>query len=141
MLVPIGTSFQDVIDFCGGLTEKASKIIMGGPMMGISQPHLDVPVIKGTSGILILEEDQAHLHAEESCINCGRCVAVCPSYLLPTSLQVLVYNERFEEAEKLHIMDCIECGSCSFICPANRYLVQSIRHGKREILKSRKKAS
>ena len=141
VFVPIGTSFQDVIDFCGGVSEKASKIIMGGPMMGIAQPHFDVPVVKGTSGILVFEENEAHLHAEEPCINCGRCVTVCPSYLLPTSLQVLVYNERFSEAEKLHIMDCIECGSCSFICPANRYLVQSIRHGKREILKSRKKAS
>jgi electron transport complex protein RnfC len=141
VMVPIGTPFQDVIDFCGGLTENASKIIMGGPMMGLSQPHLDVPVIKGTSGILVFEEKDSHLFAEDPCINCGRCVTVCPSYLLPTTLQILVYNEKFDEAEKLNIMDCIECGSCSYICPANRYLVQSIRHGKREILKARKKAS
>ena len=140
ILVPIGTLFQDVIAFCGGVTENAAKIIMGGPMMGLSQPHQEVPVVKGTSGILIFKENQAHLNREDPCINCGRCVEVCPSYLMPTSLQVLVYNEKFDDAERLHIMDCIECGSCSFICPANRYLVQSIRHGKREILKSRKKA-
>ena len=140
VLVPIGTLFQDVITFCGGITENAGKIIMGGPMMGLSQPHQEIPVIKGTSGILIFKEDQAHLNREDPCINCGRCVEVCPSYLMPTTLQVLVYNEKFDDAERLHIMDCIECGSCSFICPANRYLVQSIRHGKREILKSRKKA-
>ncbi|OGB67643.1 MAG: electron transporter RnfC [Caldithrix sp. RBG_13_44_9] len=140
VLVPVGTAFQNVIDFCGGLTDKASKIVMGGPMMGITQPSLAVPVLKGTSGILILEDKQAHLEAEEPCINCGRCVAVCPSNLLPTTLQRLVINDRIELAERFHIMDCIECGSCSYICPANRYLVQSIRHGKQQVIQLRKKA-
>lgn len=140
VLVPVGTAFRNVIDFCGGLTDKASKIIMGGPMMGITQPSLAVPVLKGTSGILILEDKQAHLEAEEPCINCGRCVAVCPSSLLPTTLQRLVINDRIELAERFHIMDCIECGSCSYICPANRYLVQSIRHGKQQVIQLRKKA-
>ena len=141
LLVPIGTKFQDVIDFCGGITEKAAKIIMGGPMMGLTQPNLNVPVIKGTSGILILEEDSSHLPEEEPCIGCGRCVEVCPVHLLPTTLQLLVNNEKFGEAENLHIMDCIECGSCAFICPANRYLLHGIRFGKRRILDLRRKAS
>ena len=141
LLVPIGTKFQDVIDFCGGITEKAAKIIMGGPMMGLTQPNLNVPVIKGTSGILILEEDSSHLPGEEPCIGCGRCVEVCPVHLLPTTLQLLVNNEKFDEAENLHIMDCIECGSCAFICPANRYLLHGIRFGKRRILDLRRKAS
>ena len=141
LLVPIGTKFQDVIDFCGGITEKAAKIIMGGPMMGLTQPNLNVPVIKGTSGILILEEDSSHLPEEEPCIGCGRCVEVCPVHLLPTTLQLLVNNEKFDEAENLHIMDCIECGSCAFICPANRYLLHGIRFGKRRILDLRRKAS
>jgi electron transport complex protein RnfC len=140
LMVPIGTYFQDMIDFCGGLTERAAKVIMGGPMMGIAQPHLKVPVVKGTSGILIMDEKEAHLAEEQPCINCGRCVFVCPSHLLPTTLQRLVYYERFEEAGQLHIMDCIECGSCSYICPASRYLVQSIRHGKRQLLQLKKKA-
>jgi len=141
LLVPIGTKFQDVIDFCGGITEKAAKIIMGGPMMGLTQPNLNVPVIKGTSGILILEEDSSHLPEEEPCIGCGRCVEVCPVHLLPTTLQLLVNNEKFDEAENLHIMDCIECGSCAFICPANRYLLHGIRFGKRRIMDLRRKAS
>ena len=141
LMVPIGTRFQDVVDFCGGITEKAAKIIMGGPMMGLTQPNLNVPVIKGTSGILILEENDAHLPEEEPCIGCGRCVEVCPVHLLPTTLQMLVNNEKFEEAENLHIMDCIECGSCAFICPADRYLLHGIRFGKKRILDLRRKAS
>ncbi len=140
VLVPIGTPFSEVVEFCGGLTEKAAKIIMGGPMMGIPQPNLDVPVVKGTSGILVLEEDQAHLPAEEPCIGCGRCVEICPSHLMPTTLQLLVDHERFEDAENMHIMDCIECGSCSFICPANRRLVHSLRFGKQKVLAMRRKA-
>lgn len=140
VLVPIGTKFQDVVDFCGGITENVTKIIMGGPMMGLTQPHLNVPVVKGTSGILLFEEKNSHLPEEEPCIGCGRCVEVCPTNLLPTILQNLVNHEKFEEIEKLHIMDCIECGSCSFICPANRYLLHSIRFGKREILEKRRKA-
>jgi electron transport complex protein RnfC len=140
VLVPIGAKFQDIVDFCGGLTDTAAKIIMGGPMMGISQPNLNVPVVKGTSGILILDEKQSHLPPEGPCINCGRCVYVCPSHLLPTTLQILVNHERYEETEHLYIMDCIECGSCSYICPANRYLVQSIRHGKRQLVELKRKA-
>ena len=131
--------FQDVVDFCGGLTEKASKIIMGGPMMGITQPNLNVPVVKGTSGIVIFEENLAHLPLEEPCIGCGRCVEFCPVHLLPTTLQILVDHERFDEAENHYIMDCIECGTCSYICPANRYLLHSIRHGKRKVIESRQK--
>ncbi len=140
VLVPIGISFQEIIAFCGGLTDKASKIIMGGPMMGVTQPNLSVPVVKGTSGILILEEKQSHLPPEAPCISCGRCVEVCPVHLLPVTFQNLVNNERYEDADKLHIMDCIECGSCSYICPAKRYLIHAIRHGKRQILALRKKA-
>lgn len=141
LLVPIGTPFRDVVEFCGGLNDYSAKIIMGGPMMGITQPSLDVPVVKGTSGILILDEQQSHLPVEEPCIGCGRCVEVCPSNLLPTTLQALVDHGKYMEAESLHIMDCIECGSCSFICPAHRYLLHSIRFGKRKVLGMHRKAS
>ncbi|MFZ0389060.1 MAG: electron transport complex subunit RsxC [Calditrichia bacterium] len=140
VLVPIGTPFQNVVDYCGGISEKASKIIMGGPMMGLAQPNLEVPVVKGTSGILVLEEESTHLPAEEPCIRCGRCVEICPAHLLPTTLQLLVNNERLLEAESLNIMDCIECGSCSYICPSNRYLLHSIRFGKRKIMAIHRKA-
>lgn len=141
VLVPIGAPFRDVVEYCGGLTERAAKVVMGGPMMGIPQPNLNVPVVKGTSGILILEEDQAHMPPEDPCIGCGRCVEVCPMHLLPTTLQILVEHDHIGEAERLHIMDCIECGSCSFICPSNRRLVHFIRFGKRKVLDQRKKAS
>ncbi len=141
VLVPIGTPFKDVVSFCGGLSENARKIIMGGPMMGLAQPNLDVPVVKGTSGILVFEEAEAKLPPEDPCIGCGRCVEVCPMHLLPTTLQMLVENKRFEDAEKYHVMDCIECGSCSYICPANRRLVHAIRLGKRKVLEMRRKAS
>ena len=141
VLVPIGTPFKDVVDFCGGLSDGARKIIMGGPMMGLAQPNLDVPVVKGTSGILVFEEAQAQLPPEDPCIACGRCVEVCPMHLLPTTLQMLVENERYEDAEKYHVMDCIECGSCSYICPSNRRLVHAIRLGKRKVLEMRRKAS
>ncbi len=140
VLVPIGTMFEDVVAFCGGMKESAGKIVMGGPMMGLAQPNLQVPVVKGTSGILILEEHEAHVPAEDPCIACGRCVEVCPMHLLPTTLQILVEHENYTEAERLHIMDCIECGSCSYICPSNRRLVQGIRLGKRKILEARRKA-
>ncbi len=141
VLVPIGTSFEDVVAFCGGLKDSASKIIMGGPMMGLAQPSLQVPVVKGTSGILILEEKETHLPFEDPCIGCGRCVEICPAHLMPTTLQLLVENDQIANAERYHIMDCIECGSCSYICPANRRLVHSIRFGKRKVVQSRKKAS
>jgi electron transport complex protein RnfC len=139
--VPIGTLFKEVIDYCGGLTQDAVKIIMGGPMMGIAQSTLQIPVVKGTSGILILKEKESFLPQEEPCVNCGRCVEVCPMGLLPTTLQGLVNHERFIEADRLNIMSCIECGSCSYICPSNRYLVHAIRYGKRELLEKQKKAS
>jgi electron transport complex protein RnfC len=141
VLVPIGTIFQDVIDFCGGLTQEAVKIIMGGPMMGLAQSTTKVPVIKGTSGILIFEEKYAHIPQQEPCINCGRCVEVCPMGLLPTSLQLLVEHEKFIESDRLNVMDCMECGSCSYICPSNRYLLHAIRFGKKKVLELHKKAS
>jgi len=141
LLVPIGTLFQDVIDYCGGLTDRAAKIIMGGPMMGLAQSGLQIPVVKGTSGILVFEEKYAHIPAEEPCISCGRCVEVCPMGLLPTQLQLLINHGRYLEANRLHVMDCMECGSCSFICPANRRLLHAIRLGKRKVLEMRRKAN
>jgi Na+-translocating ferredoxin:NAD+ oxidoreductase subunit C len=128
LLVKIGTSFKEIIDQCGGFKEKPLKIIAGGPMMGIAQFHIDVPVIKGTSGILVLSAAEARLPESSNCIRCGKCVEVCPINLMP------------DQTESLHAMDCIECGSCSFVCPAKRPLVESIRLAKREILAKRKKA-
>ncbi len=137
--IRIGTSFQQVIDYCGGLKENSAKIIMGGPMMGMAQYSLDVPVIKGTSGILAFSDKSAALPEEEPCIMCGKCVDVCPMGLLPTTIATYSQYDKFAEAEERGIMNCIECGSCSYICPAGRYLVQYIRYGKKNILAAKRK--
>lgn len=140
LLVKIGTSFNEVIEQCGGLKGKIGKIIAGGPMMGITQFSLDIPVIKGTSGILVLSEEEARLPEPSNCIRCGKCVEVCPINLMPVNISAASLANRHEQAEALNAMDCIECGSCSFVCPAKRPLVDSIRVSKREILARRKKA-
>lgn len=140
LMVKIGTSFREVVEQCGGLNGQAGKIVAGGPMMGITQFSLDVPVIKGTSGILILSEQEARLPKPSNCIRCGKCVEVCPINLMPINISANALLDRFEQAEALHALDCIECGSCSFVCPAKRPLVDSIRVAKREIMARRKKA-
>ncbi len=141
LMVRLGIPMQNLIDYCGGLTENAGKVINGGPMMGIAQYTLDVPVIKGTSGVLVLTEKEASLAEEGPCIRCGRCVEVCPMNLTPNFLGSLVEYSKLDQARKAGIMDCIECGSCSFICPANRYLVQYIRQGKFYLRQMEKKQS
>jgi electron transport complex protein RnfC len=140
LLVKIGTSFKEIIDQCGGFKETPLKIIAGGPMMGIAQFHIDIPVIKGTSGILVLSVAEARLPEASNCIRCGKCVEVCPINLMPAGLSAHAMLDNFDQAESLHAMDCIECGSCSFVCPAKRPLVESIRLAKREIIAKRKKA-
>lgn len=139
LLVKVGTSVREIIEQCGGLTEDATKIISGGPMMGIAQYSLDVPVIKGTSGILILSKNEAMIPEPSNCIRCGKCIDACPMHLMPMQISANALLDRFEQAEALNAMDCIECGSCSFVCPAKRPLVDSIRVAKREILAKRKK--
>ena len=128
--VRIGTPFRHLIDFCGGYTESAAKLVNGGPMMGISQITDEVPVIKGTSGILVLEEKIANLKPENPCISCARCVDLCPMKLLPSKIANLVEYRRIDEAFDLGLLDCIECGTCSFICPAKRNLIHYIKLGK-----------
>ncbi|MCD6232285.1 electron transport complex subunit RsxC [Candidatus Aerophobetes bacterium] len=130
LLVPLGTPFSYIIEECGGLKEEAKKVVMGGPMMGITQYTLDVPVIKGTSGILVLTEEETKKTNEEPCIKCARCLDHCPMGLLPTILAHLVKKEKWEELEKYHIMDCLECGCCSYVCPSKIPLVQLIKWGK-----------
>lgn len=140
LLVRIGTPFQTVIDFCGGLDNRADTIVMGGPMMGIAQWTMEVPVIKGTSGILALKSSRPSF--EYSCISCGRCVDHCPMGLVPTQLAKFVRFEKTGEAEAWGILDCVECGCCQFSCPAKIPLVHWIRVGKNkiQILKRKKSA-
>lgn len=138
--VRIGSSFRHIIDFCGGYTGDASKLISGGPMMGIAQVTDTVPVIKGTSGILVLKEKQAFLGKENPCIGCARCVDVCPMNLVPNRIAALAEYQRTDEARRLGLLDCIECGSCSYICPAKRNLVHYIKLGKAVWSESQRKA-
>jgi electron transport complex protein RnfC len=140
LIVKIGTLFSEVIEQCGGLKGNVGKVIAGGPMMGITQFSLDVPVIKGTSGILVLSEAEARLPEPSACIRCGKCVEACPINLMPVNISAYSLASRFEQAESFNALDCIECGSCSFVCPAKRPLVDSVRVAKREILARRKKA-
>ncbi len=138
-LFRIGTPVQNLIEACGGLQPNVVKLISGGPMMGAALPHADVPMTKGTSGILALGKEAAEAK-ENPCINCGRCVQACPMRLVPTKLDLLVRKGNVEDAEKNGVLNCLECGACTFACPAKRLLTQSCRTGKR-IINDRKKAA
>lgn len=137
----IGTPVQDLIDAAGGLPEDTGKIVGGGPMMGKALVNLEVPLTKGSSGLLLLPREEAIRKDSKACIRCGKCVSVCPMGLEPFLLMVLADKKEYERLEKDAVMDCIECGSCSYTCPANRPLLDYIRLGKGkvgQIMRSRK---
>ena len=134
LIVPVGTPIQDVIDYCGGVTDDAAKIIVGGPMMGVAQFDLKAPVMKATSGILVLTKDEVAENPETPCLKCGQCVDACPLNLMPTKLARYTQLNRYEDAEGADITVCMECGTCSYTCPANIPLVQWIRLGKQKVL-------
>jgi electron transport complex protein RnfC len=133
--VKIGTPIKDLITEVGGLPEGTRKIVNGGPMMGKAIKNTDVPVTKGTSGILVVSEDEASRGEPENCIRCGECVFVCPMGLEPHLLMNLSEKGLFERASNEDIMTCIECGSCSYVCPSNRPLLDFIRFGKNIVKK------
>jgi electron transport complex protein RnfC len=134
LMVKIGTFFKDVIEECGGFVEDPGKVIMGGPMMGLAQFDLDVPVVKGSSGILVMDTKTAKEYIPTPCIRCGKCVAGCPVYLMPFLISAYSLEKDFNMAKAYNAMDCIECGCCSYVCPARRPLVHSIRVAKKNIL-------
>lgn len=128
--VRIGTPFSHIIEAIGGLKSHPKKVIMGGPMMGLAVPDLDVPVIKGTSGILALSKRSALLRDENICIRCGKCVSACPMQLMPLYLKEAATADDFDKLKKLNVNNCIECGSCSFVCPGANNPAQSIKIAK-----------
>jgi Na+-translocating ferredoxin:NAD+ oxidoreductase subunit C len=139
--VKFGTSFNELIEACGGFKEDPVKIISGGPLMGTTVSTLNLYVMKGTSGILCLTKEQAVLPEQSSCIRCGRCIDACPMNLIPTTLDSLVNRRQYDDFAKNNGMDCIECGCCTVVCPAKRHLTQSCREGKRSVMANRKKAN
>ena len=129
-LVRIGTSSTELIEAAGGLPENTTNIINGGPMMGKSVSVSEFPVIKGTSGILMMTDNEAQPRQVSNCLRCGKCVSACPMGLEPYLLSRLAKKNMFEDTEANCIMDCIECGSCEYTCPANIPLLDYIRYGK-----------
>ena len=134
LLVRIGASFHELIEECGGFRGdgEVGKILSGGSMRGIAQ-YKDVPVVKGTRCILVLDREKSRLPEEQECTNCGTCVEACPIGLMPTVLGKLARKKRFEDCVEYHILDCVECGSCTYVCPSKIPLVQLITYGKEEI--------
>ncbi len=130
LLVPVGTPYQALIDFCGGLTADAARIIGGGPMMGFTLSNLAVPVTKGTSGVVVLTEDEIRDADETQCVRCGRCVDVCPLNLVPTKIALAARHKDWDLAKRYHMAACMECGCCAYVRPAKLPLVQLIRMGK-----------
>ena len=129
-IVRIGTPFHDLIEVAGGLHDATERVISGGPMMGVAQSDLSVPVVKATNSILCLLKDQNGAAENPVCLRCGKCVSVCPMRLQPLYMYRFTGAGRVDELQRLHILDCMECGSCAFTCPGKLPLVESFRKGK-----------
>lgn len=141
LITKVGTVVSEIINQCGGFKEdvKVGKLIMGGPMMGMTQYTTDVVTNKGSSGILCISVEEAKLDEPSNCLRCGRCTDVCPAFLQPLYISANSLKGDFETAAEHRALDCIECGSCSYICPARRPLIDSIRNAKRQIQAMRRK--
>ena len=134
LLARLGTPFQQLIDECGGLPEDTGKIIGGGPMMGKALVSLDVPMTKGSSGLLLMTDEESRRTAPQPCIRCAKCVSACPMGLEPYLLSKLSEKQLWDKAEAEDITSCIECGSCQFTCPSHRPLLDMIRVGKSTVM-------
>jgi electron transport complex protein RnfC len=130
LIVPVGTKLIDLLDYCGGVTDDAAEVVIGGPMMGVAQSNLDAPVTKGTTGVVVLTSEQIRGERVWPCIHCGRCLEACPVFLNPSLLGDLARSRRYEAMEELHLADCMLCGSCSYVCPSNIPLSQQFAFSK-----------
>ncbi len=137
--VRLGTPIAELIDFCGGLTADAVKVVNGGPMMGKAVADLNSPVTKGTSGILAFTVKEAREYEESTCIRCASCVDACPQKLLPNYLALYSRKAKLDLAEQLHLFNCIECGCCSYVCPSRIPIVKYIQTAKNRIKRRRRK--
>ncbi|MFW6065916.1 MAG: electron transport complex subunit RsxC [Planctomycetota bacterium] len=133
VLTPIGASYADLIEHCGGLTDDAARVVSGGPMMGFAVGDLEAPLTKGAGGITVLTHEDVRRAEETQCIRCGRCVDVCPLHLVPTKMALAARNKDWEQARRYYLTACCECGCCAYVCPAAIPLVQLMRAGKAEM--------
>ncbi|MEK7849781.1 MAG: electron transport complex subunit RsxC [Candidatus Omnitrophota bacterium] len=138
ILARIGTPVKDLVQQCGPRVREPKKIIMGGPMMGIAQFTMDTPVIKGTSGIILLDEAGEKKEEERFCVRCGECLEHCPVGLNPGFIALAIAKDRLDLAEEYGILDCIECGLCAYLCPGRRNIVQAIKAAKVRIRSGKK---
>jgi len=138
-IVRIGTSFHDLIEVAGGLNDKTERVISGGPMMGIAQSDLSVPVIKATNSVLCLMKDENGAAENPVCLRCGKCVSVCPMRLQPLYMYRFTNAAQVDQLQRLNVLDCIECGSCAFTCPGKLPLVETFRKGKKMVREAQAK--
>ena len=132
-IVRIGTPFHDLVEAAGGLHDKTERVISGGPMMGVAQHDLSVPVIKATNSILCLLKDVNGAAENPVCLRCGKCVGVCPMRLHPLYMYRFTNAGKVGELKRLNILDCMECGCCAFTCPGKLPLVETFRKGKQMV--------
>lgn len=132
LMVPIGTSYNDLLEACGHC-ESPYKVLSGGPMMGIAQFDLSVPTIKACNAITILGRKNRFSVKDPHCIRCGKCIDVCPMHLMPVLMYKALYSNEIEEMNQTHLMDCCECGCCAYNCPAGVPLVLAFRSGKQKL--------
>jgi len=135
--VRVGTPFSYLLQQCGGLVGKVKKVVAGGPMMGFAV-YEDVPVVKTTGCVLVMEEKEVVEEEEEPCIRCGRCVRACPMGLMPTHLARLVRAKDFEACLQYNLLSCDECGCCAYVCPSKIPLVHLMREGKKGVRRLKK---
>ncbi|MGI5822910.1 MAG: electron transport complex subunit RsxC [Dethiobacteria bacterium] len=137
VLAKIGTPISHIIEHCGGFKGEVGKVIMGGPMTGWAQTRLDIPIVKGTSGILLFSQAMVAETQHMACVRCGKCVDHCPMFLYPNFIGTYAETGRFDLAAEWGAMDCFECGVCVYVCPSNRPIVQFVREAKRQIAAAR----